>query len=123
MRDTAAVPLGGQHEVEKGQTPAQGMNHVATVTAALPLLVQLCMADHWRGRCNAHIASSHGVERDNCAVLVRFASTKILVQTQWEAVRFDRVKHTAGSQLEVFSAAAAGAIILCGAITLRAAAD
>ena len=26
---------------------------------------------------------------------VRFASTKILVQTQWEAVRFDRVKHTA----------------------------
>ena len=92
MRDTAAVPLGGQHEVEKGQTPAPGMNHVATVTAALPLLVQLCMADDWRGRCNADIASSHGVERGICAVLVqaadscswsvRFASTKILVQTQ-----------------------------------------
>ena len=99
MRDTAAVPLGGQHEVEKGETPAQGMNHVATVTAALPLLVQLCMADHWRGRCNADIASSHGVERGICAVLVRFASSKILVQTQWEAVRFDSVKHTAGTQL------------------------
>ena len=70
MRDTAAAPLGGQHEVEKGQTPAQGMNHVATVTAALPLLVQLCMADDWRGRCNADIASSHGVERGICAVLV-----------------------------------------------------
>ena len=60
---------------------------------------------------------------------VTFASTKILVQTQWEAVRFDRVKNTAGTQLEVFSAAvqpgarAAGAISLCGAITLRAAAD
>ena len=40
---TPRVPLGGQHEVEKGQTPAQGMNQVATVTAALPLLVQLCM--------------------------------------------------------------------------------
>ena len=26
---------------------------------------------------------------------VTFASTKILVQTQWEAVRFDSVKHTA----------------------------
>ena len=36
--------------------------------------------------------------------LVRFASSKILVQTQWEAVRFDRVKHTAATLLEVFSA-------------------
>ena len=61
---------------------------------------------------------------------MRFASTQILVQTQWEAVRFDRVKHTAGTLLTVFSAAvedegarAAGAISLCGAITLRAAAD
>ena len=36
--------------------------------------------------------------------LVRFASSKILVQTQWEAVRFDSVKHTAGTLLEVFSA-------------------
>ena len=35
---------------------------------------------------------------------LRFASTKILVQTQWEAVRFDRVKHTAGTQVAVFSA-------------------
>ena len=30
---------------------------------------------------------------------------KILVQTQWEAVRFDRVKHTADTLLEVFSGA------------------
>ena len=37
-------------------------------------------------------------------VLVRFASSKILVQTQWEAVRFDSVKHTAATLLEVFSA-------------------
>ena len=36
---------------------------------------------------------------------VTFASTKILVQTQWEAVRFDQVKHTAGTLQEVFSAA------------------
>ena len=40
---TPRSPAGRQHEVEKGQTPAQGMNQVATVTAALPLLVQLCM--------------------------------------------------------------------------------
>ena len=58
---------------------------------------------------------------------VRYALAKILVQTQWEAVRFDRVKHTAGTLLEVFSAAvkarAACAILLCGAVTLRAASD
>ena len=70
-------------------------------------------------------------ERENFQLnfAATFASTKILVQTQWEAVRFDSVKNTAGTQLEVFSAAvqpgarAAGAISLCGAITLRAAAD
>ena len=53
---------------------------------------------------------------------VRYALAKILVQTQWEAVRFDRVKHTAGTHSwRVFSAAeapAARAIGLCGTITL-----
>ena len=59
-------------------------------------------------------------ERQNFAVT--FASTKILVQTQWEAVRFDGVKDTAGTHSwRVFSAAeapAARAIGLCGTITL-----
>ena len=40
------------------------------------------------------------VETDEDQV-VRFASMKILVWKQWEAVRFDRVKHTAGTLLEV----------------------
>ena len=46
-------------------------------------------------------AGETSVETDKDQVGVRFASTKILVQTQWEAVRFDRVKHTAGTLLEV----------------------
>ena len=75
-------------------------------------------------------------ETDEDQVGVRFASTKILVQTQWEAVRFDRVKHTADTLRAVFSAGpsdsleqqrrgarAPGAIGLSGATTLRAAAD
>ena len=61
-------------------------------------------ADHWRGRFDADIASQATARvEENFAVT--FASTKILVQTQWEAVRFDRVKHTAGTLQEVFSAA------------------
>ena len=65
---------------------------------------------------------------------VTFASTKILVQTQWEAVRFDRVKHTdrntgcgvlccPSNQSKRRGARAPGAIGLSGATTLRAAAD
>jgi hypothetical protein len=52
--------------------------------------------------------------------------TKILVQTQWEAMRFDRVKHTSETRLAVFSVAETGSARcrrLCGTITLTAAAD
>ena len=56
------------------------------------------------------------------SILVGYAPAKILVQTQWEAVRFDGVKDTAGTHSwRVFSAAeapAARAIGLCGTITL-----
>ena len=116
MGKPSAVPLGAQRKVEKGQPPVQCCSHLATVSAC---------ADHWRGRFDSDIASQARARvEENFAVT--FASTKILVQTQWEAVRFDRVKHTAGTLLEVFSAAvkpAASAIGLSGAITLRAAAD
>ena len=94
MGTPSAVPLGAEREVEKGQPPAQGMSHRATVCAC---------ADHCRGRCKADIASQAMVSSERQNFAVTFASTKILVQTQWEAVRFDRVKHTAGTQLEVFS--------------------
>ena len=86
-------------------------------------------------RCNTDIASQAismvSSERENFQLnfAATFASTKILVQTQWEAVRFDRVKHAAATRwrcsLERWKpgALAAGAISLCGTITLRAAAD
>ena len=109
MGKPSAVPQGGQHEVETGQPPVQCCSQLATVCAC---------ADHWRGRFDADIASQARARvEENFAVT--FASTKILVQTQWEAVRFDRVKHTADTLLEVFlqgwkpGARAAGAIILC----------
>ena len=92
MGKPSAVPQGGQQEVETGQPPVQCCSHLATVSAC---------ADHWRGRFDSDIASQARARvEENFAVT--FASTKILVQTQWEAVRFDRVKHTAGTLLEVF---------------------
>ena len=96
-------------------------------------------AGHWRGRFDADIATKQerpSVETVEVGVLMRFASMKILVWKQWEAVRFDRVKHTADTLRAVFSAGpsdsleqqrrgarAPGAIGLSGATTLRAAAD
>ena len=97
MGKPSAVPQGGQQEVETGQPPVQCCSHLATVSAC---------ADHWRGRFDSDIASQARARvEENFAVT--FASTKILVQTQWEAVRFDRVKHTADTLRVVFSAALA----------------
>ena len=124
MGKPSAVPLGAQRKVEK--PPVQCCSHLATVC------VHALITGAGVSTPTSRRKPSRAWVEENFAVT--FASTKILVQTQWEAVRFDRVKHTAGTLVEVLSASAregggsrgaraAGAISLCGAITLRAAVD
>ena len=95
MGKPSAVPLGAQRKVEKGQPPVQCCSHLATVC------VHALITGAGVSTPTSRRKPSRARVEENFAVT--FASTKILVQTQWEAVRFDRVKHTAGTLLEVFS--------------------
>ena len=101
-----------------GNTRSRQANRLCSV--AVISTVCAC-ADHWRGRFDADIASQARARVEENFAVVTFASTKILVQTQWEAVRFDRVKHTAGTLLEVFFAAVEAGSARCLAPSLSVA--
>ena len=86
-----------QHRLHTGNNPRPcGRARSSPARRVIPC------AGRWRGHFDADIASQalnlRLLKELGSRRTLRFASTKILVQTQWEAVRFDRVKHTAGTQ-------------------------
>ena len=128
MSSSRSTPLWANPQQSRWVLNARSRNRLCSVAVISPRCVHALITGAGVSTPTSRRKPSRAWVEEDFAVT--FASTKILVQTQWEAVRFDRVKHTAGTLLQVFSAlqrkSAAekpGAIGLCGTITLRAAAD